>query len=130
MKHIIRFIYPVIFLWLSVFIGCREPLVSSADERKEALIQGMWFFHSDQGSISLTFKPDLTVDILVQNSVGTEPFTFNFRIEDGQLYFLTFVDSNQEVEFIYDIDQLTDTELILSFVDNSGIRIVQFYVRP
>ncbi len=118
-------------------IGCREALVSSDDERKETLIIGAWTLQSSdpprEGSISLFFSSDVAehvVHIVVVNAAGTSEFDFNYRIEDGDLYFLTIVGQDQEVEFVYDIEELTEFSLVLSFTESSGLPVTQTYVRP
>lgn len=137
MKHIIKIYFPLIFLFLLVFISCREPLVSSADERKEELIQGQWVLQSSvperEGSITLVFESGTTrnvVHIIVSGPAGTGEFDFYFRIEDGDLYFLALNDNNQEIEFLYNIVELTQFNLVLSFAESSGQNVTQTYVRP
>ncbi|MBL7959829.1 hypothetical protein JNL27_06265 [bacterium] len=92
----------------------------------EALILGEWIYQGEAASIFLNFKSDLTVEII--NSLDTNVFFFNFRIENGDLYFL-LVENNQEVEFVYTIESLTSDKLVLSFVDNSGFITRQTYVK-
>lgn len=123
-KHFFIFILNIVTL--PILFSCREPLISSSDERKEQLIQGSWIYYTETGSISLTFNPDFTVDIV--NSLDTNVYTFSFRIEDGELYFLQG-DDYQQVEFTYTIESLTSSELVLSFVGIHGF-VRQTYVRP
>ena len=110
----------------AINLSCREPLISSDDEQMEALILGEWIYQGEAASIFLNFKSDLTVEII--NSLDTNVFLFNFRIENGDLYFL-LVENNQEVEFVYTIESLTSDKLVLSFVDNSGFITRQTYVK-
>jgi hypothetical protein len=127
----------LVFMVCLVHFACREALISSADERKEGLIQGEWLLQSSvpqrEGSISLIFEAGATshvVHIVVVNSSGSGSFDFNFRIEDGDLYFLSLTEESQEIEFVYDIEDLTEFNLVLSFTESSGQQVTQTYVRP
>lgn len=137
MKKIIRICSILIVLVMSFSVSCREPLITSADERKEELIQGQWLLQSSdperEGSITLTFELGTNqhiVHVVVISPVSSGEFDFYFRIEDGDLYFLTLTDENQEIEFVYDIEELTTFNLVLSFSESSGQRVAQTYVRP
>lgn len=118
-------VYIIILILLAV--SCREPLVSSADERKEELIQGSWIFANEAGTILLNFMPDLTVDIF--NSTDGNEYTYNFRIEDGFLI-LSLTDTYHDITPPFHIDTLTQFQLVLSFVGSGGQIVTQTYERP
>lgn len=118
----------------SILFSCREPLISSADENKEALIQGSWVLQSTdpprEGQIFFTFNADFTIHIVVITSQGTDELDANYRIEDGDLFILFKDDDQVLAEFVYNIDEVTPFKLVLSFTDNSGEPTKQTYVRP
>ncbi|MBL7995339.1 hypothetical protein JNM05_08195 [bacterium] len=109
-------------------------MISSADEAKEALIQGSWILQSTDpprpGQIFFTFNVNFTIHIVVIDVEGTHEYDANYRIEDGDLYIL-FKEGNEVLsEFVYDITVLTPFVLTLAFTDNSGQPTSQTYVRP
>ncbi|KAB2878445.1 hypothetical protein F9K33_13060 [bacterium] len=134
MKHsAINYICSLIII-IPLFFSCREQLISSADENKEALIQGSWILQSTDpprpGQIFFTFNVDFTIHIAVIDVEGTHEYDAYYRIEDGDLYIL-FKEGNEVLsEFVYNINELTPFILVLAFTDNSGQPTSQTYVRP
>lgn len=129
-----KYYFSVAVMLTSILFSCREPLISSADENKEALIQGSWVLQSTdpprEGQIFFTFNADFTIHIVVITSQGTDELDANYRIEDGDLFILFKDDDQVLAEFVYNIDEVTPFKLVLSFTDNSGEPTKQTYVRP
>ena len=134
MKPVMKYYFSVAVMLTSILFSCREPLISSADENKEALIQGSWVLQSTdpprEGQIFFTFNADFTIHIVVITSQGTDELDANYRIEDGDLFILFKDDDQVLAEFVYNIDEVTPFKLVLSFTDNSGEPTKQTYVRP